>query len=58
MTLAENKNAPKQTLNELTSILTKPYQDACNVSNGAGKITDSSACLKCKGSGQNLLRLL
>ena len=54
MTLAENKNAPKQTLNELT----KPYQDACNVSNGAGKITDSSACLKCKGSGQNLLRLL
>ena len=58
MTLAENKNAPKRTLNELTSILTKPYQDACNVSNGAGKITDSSACLKCKGSGQNLLRLL
>ena len=44
MTLAENKNAPKQTLNELTSILTKPYQDACNVSNGAGKITDSIVC--------------
>ena len=58
MTVAENKNVPKQALNELTSILTNPYQDACNVSNGAGKITDSSVCPKCKGSGQNLLRLL
>jgi DnaJ-class molecular chaperone len=48
MTLAENKNAPKEALNELTSILKKPYQDACNVCKGAGKITDSSVCPKCK----------
>ena len=52
MTLAENKNVPKEALNELTSILKKPYQDACNVCNGAGKITDNSVCPKCKGSGQ------
>jgi DnaJ-class molecular chaperone len=62
MTLAENKNAPKEALNELTSILKKPYQDACNVCKGAGKITDSSVCpkckCKCKGSGQRLLKLL
>ena len=42
MTVAENKNVPKQALNELTSILKKPYQDAYNVCKGAGKITDSS----------------
>jgi DnaJ-class molecular chaperone len=58
MTLAENKNVSKQALNELISILKKPYQDACNVCKGAGKITVSSVCPKCKGSGQRLLRLL
>ena len=42
MTLAENKNVSKQGLNELTSILKKPYQDACNVFKGGGKVTDSS----------------
>ena len=57
MTLAENKNAPKEALNELTSILKKPYQDACNVCKGAGKVTDSCVCPKCKGSGQRLLKL-
>ena len=31
MTLAENKNVSKQALNELISILKKPYQDACNI---------------------------
>ena len=58
MTLAENKNVPKQALNELTSIWKKPYQDACNACKGAGKVTDSSVCPKCKGSEQSLLRLL
>jgi DnaJ-class molecular chaperone len=58
MTSAENKNEPKQALNELTSILKKPYQDVCYVCIGAGKITDSRFCPKCKGSGQRLLRLL
>lgn len=58
MTMANNKNVTKQALNELQSILKKPYQDVCNVCNGAGKITDYSACPKCKGSGQRLLKLL
>lgn len=58
MTLAENNKAPKQALSELTSILKKPYQDACNVCKGVGKITDHSICPKCKGSGQRLLKLL
>jgi DnaJ-class molecular chaperone len=58
MTLATNKNVPRQALTELTSILKKPYQDACNVCKGAGKITDNSICPKCKGSGQRLLKLL
>ena len=52
MTLAENKNAPKEALNELTSILKKPYQDACNVCKGAGKITDSSVCPQVQVQGQ------
>ena len=58
MTLADSKNLPQQALNELTSILKKPYQDACNVCKGVGKITESRVCPKCKGSGQRLLRLL
>lgn len=57
MTLAEKK-VPKQALSELCSILKKPYQDVCNVCKGAGKITESSNCPKCKGSGQRLLKLL
>ena len=58
MALAENKNVSKQGLNELTSILKKPYQDVCNVCKGASKVTDSSFSPKCKGSGKSLLRLL
>jgi DnaJ-class molecular chaperone len=58
MTLAENKNVSKQVQNKLTSILKKPYQDACNVCKGTGKVADSSLFTKCKGSGQSLLRLL
>jgi DnaJ-class molecular chaperone len=57
MSLA-NKDAPQQALLELQSILKKPYQDVCNVCKGAGKITDTSTCPKCKGTGQRLLRLL
>ena len=50
--------APNQALNELQTILRKPYQDVCNICNGAGKITQSSVCPKCKGSGHRLLKLL
>ena len=57
MSLA-NKEAPQQALLELQSILKKPYQDVCNVCRGSGKITDTSTCPKCKGTGQRLLRLL
>lgn len=57
MSLA-NKDAPQQALLELQSILKKPYQDVCNVCRGAGKITNTSTCPKCKGTGQRLLRLL
>jgi len=57
MSLANN-DAPQQALLELQSILKKPYQDVCNVCKGAGKITDTSTCPKCKGTGQRLLRLL
>ncbi len=57
MGLADN-NAPQQALLELQLILKKPYQDVCNVCKGAGKITQNSACPKCKGSGQRLLKLL
>ena len=57
MTMAEKK-VTKQALNELQSILKKPYQDVCNVCNGAGKITDHSTCPKCKGTGQRFLKLL
>lgn len=57
MTMAEN-NLTKQALSELQSILKKPYQDVCNVCNGAGKITDHSTCPKCKGTGERLLKLL
>lgn len=53
-----DKKITKQALTELQSILKKPYQDVCNVCNGAGKITDRSVCPKCKGSGQRLLKLL
>lgn len=53
-----NKDAPQQALLELQSILKQPYQDVCNVCRGAGKITDTSTCPKCKGTGQRLLRLL
>lgn len=58
MESAANKKVPQQALVELQAILKKPYQDVCNVCKGAGKITDNSACPKCKGSGQRLLRLL
>ena len=58
MMSATNKQPPKQALIELQSILKKPYQDVCNVCQGAGKITETSACPKCKGSGQRLIRLL
>ena len=57
MTMVDKKS-PTQALTELQSILRKPYQDVCNVCNGAGKITDHSTCPKCKGSGQRLLKLL
>ena len=57
MTMAD-KTAPKQAMVELVSILKQPYKDVCNVCKGAGKITDSSDCPKCKGSGQRLLKLL
>lgn len=57
MSLA-NKDAPQQAMLELQSILKKPYQDVCNVCRGAGKITNTSTCPKCKGTGQRLLRLL
>jgi RecJ-like exonuclease len=56
MTLVERK-VPKQALVELRSILKKPYQGACNICKGSGKITDKSECPKCKGSGQRLLDL-
>jgi len=58
MMSAANKEPPKQALVELQSILKKPYQDVCNVCKGAGKITETSTCPKCKGSGQRLIRLL
>lgn len=53
-----NKKEPKQALVELQAILRKPYKDVCNVCKGAGSITNTSSCPKCKGSGQRLLRLL
>jgi RecJ-like exonuclease len=34
-----DKKVPKQALNELQSILEKPYKDVCNVCKGVGKIT-------------------
>lgn len=58
MTNVADKKVPTQALNELQTILRKPYQDVCNVCNGAGEITKTSKCPKCKGSGQRLLRLL
>lgn len=54
----ENKETPRQALVELVSILKQPYKDVCNVCKGAGKITESSVCPKCNGSGQRLLKLL
>jgi DnaJ-class molecular chaperone len=57
MSLAD-KQVPKAALMELQSILKKPYQDVCNVCKGDGKITGTSICPKCKGSGQRLLKLL
>lgn len=47
-----------QAMRELQAILRKPYKDVCNVCNGVGFITKDSACPKCKGSGQRLLKLL
>ncbi|MEX2130814.1 MAG: hypothetical protein WD772_04960 [Pseudohongiellaceae bacterium] len=47
-----------QAMRELQAILRKPYKDVCNVCNGVGFITNNSACPKCKGSGQRLLKLL
>ena len=53
-----NKKVPLQALNELQSILKKPYQDVCAVCQGSGKITEQRICPKCKGSGERLLKLL
>jgi DnaJ-class molecular chaperone len=57
MALAD-KQPPKHALLELQAILKKPYEDVCNECKGEGKITNSSNCPKCKGSGQKLVRLL
>jgi DnaJ-class molecular chaperone len=53
-----NKAVPKQALRELQTILRQPYQDACNVCRGTGKVSKDAPCPKCKGSGKRLLRLL
>lgn len=58
MMSAAKDQTSKQAVLELTSILSKPYQDVCNVCKGVGKITDHSSCPKCKGTGQRLLKLL
>lgn len=58
MAAAEKKEVPEKALDELVSILEQPYKDVCNVCKGSGKITEASACPKCKGSGQRLLKLL
>lgn len=56
---AEGKfRAPERALNELKELLEQPYADVCNVCKGSGKITENSACPKCKGSGERLLKLL
>ena len=53
-----DKPVPAKALDELQSILRKPYQDVCNVCNGDGKVAQNNVCPKCKGTGQRLLRLL
>lgn len=58
MMVLADKQRPKQALLELQAILKKPYKDVCDVCKGEGKITNSSNCPKCKGSGQRLVRLL
>jgi DnaJ-class molecular chaperone len=58
MMVLADKQPPKQALLELQAILKKPYKDVCHVCRGEGKITNSSNCPKCKGSGQRLVRLL
>lgn len=58
MVSAQDRKEPKQALVELQAILKQPYKDVCNVCKGAGQITATSTCPKCKGSGQRLLRLL
>ena len=57
MMVLADKQPPKQALLELQAILKKPYKDVCDVCKGVGKITNSSNCPKCKGSGQRLVRL-
>ncbi len=58
MAAAEKSVSNNKAMEELQKILRKPYQDACNVCKGSGRITENSACPKCQGSGQRLLRLL
>ena len=57
MMVLADKQRPKQALLELQAILKKPYKDVCDVCKGGGKITNSSNCPRCKGSGQRLVRL-
>lgn len=58
MAAQQKPKAPEMALNELKDILEQPYADVCNVCKGSGKITENSACPKCKGSGERLLKLL
>lgn len=59
ITTAE-KQSFQLALAELCAILKKPYQDVCNVCDGAGGVSQHSDndCPKCKGSGRRFLRLL
>jgi DnaJ-class molecular chaperone len=52
------KGVHPQALMELQAILKKPYKDVCVVCDGSGKNPKGSACPKCKGTGDRLLRLL
>ncbi|MBL4820530.1 MAG: hypothetical protein JKY98_06010 [Gammaproteobacteria bacterium] len=52
------KGVHPQALMELQAILKKPYQDVCTVCDGSGVNSKGSSCLKCKGSGHRLLRLM
>ncbi|MEQ8954079.1 MAG: hypothetical protein RL120_08075 [Gammaproteobacteria bacterium] len=52
------KSVNNKAMEELQRILRQPYQDACNICKGSGRITKHSLCPKCQGSGQRLLKLL